>query len=124
MLARLLIKPKLGRSISPYICAECRALSTTSREARWRPGVAQPHQLGNKVWNRGAKRKTILTVKAIPQGSLPEKALEIIDPNDGPAYPTVVQQAKNNMEKFSHCVVLTRVGNFYEVFLVVNCRIS
>lgn len=59
-----------------------------------------------------------MTVKPIPQGSLPEKAIEIIDANDGPVYPTVVQQAKNNMEKFSHCVVLTRVGNFYEVRLV------
>lgn len=124
MLTRRLTKAKIGRPLSPFICAECRALSTTSSKAIWRPGVAQPQQFGSTVWSRGAKRKTTLTIKAIPQGSLPEKALELIDPNDGPAFPTVVQQAKNNMEKFSHCVVLTRVGNFYEVLLGGNCRNS
>ena len=30
-------------------------------------------------------------------------------------YPTVVQQALNNMEKYENCVLLTRVGSFYEV---------
>ena len=35
--------------------------------------------------------------------------------NAGPAYPTVVQQALNNMRKYEKCVLLTRVGSFYEV---------
>ena len=34
---------------------------------------------------------------------------------DGLVYPTVVQQARNNMRQFDKCVLLTRVGNFYEV---------
>jgi hypothetical protein len=36
--------------------------------------------------------------------------------NDSPAYPTVLQQAKSNMLKFENCVVLTRVGGFYELY--------
>lgn len=31
-------------------------------------------------------------------------------------WPTVLQQVQNNMRKFSHCVVLTRIGNFYELY--------
>jgi DNA mismatch repair ATPase MutS len=34
----------------------------------------------------------------------------------GPAYPTVVLQARNNMNKFDNCVLLTRVGGFYELY--------
>ena len=32
-------------------------------------------------------------------------------------YPTVVQQAKNNMQRLPHCVLLTKVGGFYELYL-------
>ena len=35
---------------------------------------------------------------------------------DGLAYPTVVQQAHNNMRKYVDCVLLTRVGSFYELY--------
>lgn len=35
---------------------------------------------------------------------------------DGPAYPTVVLQARRNMRKFDGCVLLTRVGGFYELY--------
>lgn len=33
-----------------------------------------------------------------------------------PAYPTVVLQARRNMDKFDNCVLLTRVGGFYELY--------
>jgi hypothetical protein len=109
----------VGRTVSRYVCADCRLISTTLRQSRWRPGAARPQELGSKTWIRGAKRKSTLTVKTVPQGSLPAKVAETVDESDGPAYPTVVQQARNNMRKFSHCVLLTRVGNFYEVFPIV-----
>lgn len=35
--------------------------------------------------------------------------------DERPTYPTMVQQARNNMQKFENCVLLTRVGGFYEV---------
>lgn len=31
-------------------------------------------------------------------------------------YPTVVHQAKNNMQRLPHCVLLTKVGGFYELY--------
>jgi len=68
-----------------------------------------------KIWTRGLKRKATIRIKDLPQGPLPPKAAGTVAESDGPAYPTVIQQARNNMRKFSHCVVLTRVGNFYEV---------
>jgi len=36
--------------------------------------------------------------------------------DEGPAYPTVVLQARRNMQKFDKCVLLTRVGGFYELY--------
>ena len=33
-----------------------------------------------------------------------------------PAYPTVVLQARRNMARFDNCVLLTRVGSFYELY--------
>lgn len=36
--------------------------------------------------------------------------------DSGPAYPTVIMQARRNMHKFSNCVLLTRVGGFYELY--------
>ncbi|OJI97807.1 hypothetical protein ASPVEDRAFT_79495 [Aspergillus versicolor CBS 583.65] len=39
---------------------------------------------------------------------------EVVD--DTPRYPTVVQGHRNNMQKFKNCVVLTRVGGFYELY--------
>jgi hypothetical protein len=66
--------------------------------------------------SRGAKTKSTTKLKDLPQGALKLEAY-----NDGaddtPRYPTVVQGHRNNMEKFKNCVILTRVGGFYEVRL-------
>ncbi|KAI9668841.1 MAG: DNA mismatch repair ATPase msh1 [Alyxoria varia] len=42
----------------------------------------------------------------------------MIEDNPSPAfsYPTVLQQVRDNMDKYRDCVVLTRVGNFYELY--------
>ena len=62
---------------------------------------------------RGAKRRSRIRLIDLPQGSI---ALEPLPRDeDKPAYPTVVQQARSNMTKFENCVLLTRVGSFYEV---------
>jgi hypothetical protein len=66
---------------------------------------------------RGVKSVTSTTIIRRPaQGALPKKELETpVTEDEEPTYPTVIQQALNNMRKFSHCVLLTRVGSFYEV---------
>ncbi|KAF2132557.1 DNA mismatch repair protein muts [Dothidotthia symphoricarpi CBS 119687] len=51
----------------------------------------------------------------MPQGSIVSNALP--PQNDAePDYPPLLQQVQNNMLKFKHCVVLTRVGGFYELY--------
>ncbi|EED16166.1 DNA mismatch repair protein Msh1, putative [Talaromyces stipitatus ATCC 10500] len=64
---------------------------------------------------RGAKTKATAKLKDLPQGAL---KLETYSDgaDDVPRYPTVVQGHRNNMEKFKNCVVLTRVGGFYELY--------
>jgi hypothetical protein len=64
---------------------------------------------------RGAKSRSRVRLADLPQGGI---ALEPLPRDeDRPTYPTVVQQARSNMTKFENCVLLTRVGSFYEVRL-------
>lgn len=62
---------------------------------------------------RGAKTSSKIKLNDLPQGVVPLEPLEVT--NDEPTYPTVVKQARDNMRAFEHCVLLTRVGSFYEV---------
>ena len=63
-----------------------------------------------------AKRRSVVKVANLAQGMLPKmsSAEEVMD--DSPQYPTVVLQARNNMRRFENCVLLTRVGGFYELY--------
>jgi hypothetical protein len=53
-------------------------------------------------------------VEDLPQGAIPLDSTPL--ENNAPAYPTVVLQARANMRKFDNCVLLTRVGGFYELY--------
>jgi hypothetical protein len=68
----------------------------------------------SNVQCRGAKKKATLTLDEIPQGVIASTALPPQDDTE-PEYPPLLQQVRNNMLKFSHCVLVTRVGGFYEV---------
>lgn len=93
-------------------------------------GVARSPQLGKRVdlhpwWYlpirvqaRGKKSKATVQLKELPQGVLKLDNSFADWKDEGPAYPTVVQQARNNMRTFSNCVLLTRVGGFYEVCML------
>lgn len=81
---------------------------------------------------RGKKTKTTVSFDALPQGLIPGPELPqgpvrgpdvaAVEPvaeeeeESGPAYPTVVMQARRNMDKYDNCVLLTRVGGFYELY--------
>jgi hypothetical protein len=73
---------------------------------------------GRQAWprqqERGGKTVSSSGVDDLPQGLIPIEplALEVATP----AYPTVVLQALHNMRKFENCVLLTRVGGFYELY--------
>ena len=63
---------------------------------------------------RGVKSSATVWLDDLSDGVLkPGKTLPEL--KDGPTYPTVVQQARDNMRKYENCVLLTRVGSFYEV---------
>ena len=55
-------------------------------------------------------------MKELQQGNVEMDSLPDIPPKDEPQYPTVLQGAKANMAKFDNCVLITRVGNFYELY--------
>ena len=65
---------------------------------------------------RGARTKATLNLTDLPQGPLPAIPLPEHDQDSTPAYPPVIQQHLNHVRQFSDCVVLTRVGNFYEMY--------
>lgn len=80
------------------------------------PGLLLPQTPGQV---RGKKTKTVVSLDDLPQGviragPLPPRVEE--EPPPSPAYPTVVLQARRNMQKFDNCVLLTRVGGFYELY--------
>lgn len=90
-------------------CASALALSSLAHHAN----TFQPRHCPAE-WTRGAKRKSFLKLDALPQGTIPVEDGERIIEDEVTEYPTVVQQALDNMRKFNHCVLLTRVGGFYE----------
>ncbi|KAL2017491.1 hypothetical protein VTK56DRAFT_2033 [Thermocarpiscus australiensis] len=64
---------------------------------------------------RGKKTRTVAKLDELPQGVVVSS--ESLPPQeDEPTYPTVVLQARRNMQKFDNCVLLTRVGGFYELY--------
>lgn len=64
---------------------------------------------------RGKKTKASIKLDDLPQGVIPLEPLQL--EQDAPqSLPTVVLQARNNMRKFENCVLLTRVGGFYELY--------
>ncbi|KAJ5777054.1 hypothetical protein N7520_000300 [Penicillium odoratum] len=64
---------------------------------------------------RGAKTQATVKLQDLPQGVI---KLDTYDDgvDDAPRYPTVVQGHRNNMQQFKNCVILTRVGGFYELY--------
>ncbi|KAI9727992.1 MAG: DNA mismatch repair ATPase msh1 [Chrysothrix sp. TS-e1954] len=53
-----------------------------------------------------------------PQGLLPAETSDSDRHQQAPAvtYPTVIEQARQNMLKYNNCVLLTKVGSFYEMY--------
>lgn len=78
------------------------------------PNSPLPH-ISRCQW-RGKKTKTTVSLSDLPQGPIQADPLPAVEEPDGPAYPTVVLQARRNMDKFDNCILLTRVGGFYELY--------
>lgn len=65
---------------------------------------------------RGKKTRTTINLSDLPQGPIKSEAPLIDHDDHEPSYPTVVLQARRNMRRFQNCVLLTRVGSFYELY--------
>ncbi|KAK8089471.1 MutS2 protein [Apiospora hydei] len=113
----------------PAVAYRCNARSDSCSRPRL-PQIGRRQQLlgaASSMQTRGKKTKTTVNLADLPQGPLlpstpaatpdvsGEEAVAAAD-DEGPAYPTVVLQARRNMQKFENCVLLTRVGGFYELY--------
>jgi len=95
-------------------CTTLPLLETSRPSARPR-ALPQLCSVWHKVHqHRGARKKAAVALDDVPQGLLPGNPLPPLEDAE-PEYPPLLQQVRNNMLKFSHCVLLTRVGGFYEV---------
>ncbi|KAK6510160.1 DNA mismatch repair ATPase msh1 [Arthrobotrys musiformis] len=63
-----------------------------------------------------AKRKTTVSLLSLPQGALSLQPLPEIPRVKEPQYSYVIAQVRENIDRFGECVVLTRVGGFYELY--------
>ncbi|OJJ99480.1 hypothetical protein ASPACDRAFT_29909 [Aspergillus aculeatus ATCC 16872] len=112
-----LINTQLPSSIGRTGCPSyrCHVHRTICHHAR-RPNLCIPRATPTSIVpHRTAKSKSVVKLKDLPQGALKLEPYED-GANDGPQYPVVLQGHRNNMQRFRNCVVLTRVGGFYELY--------
>ncbi|KAI2785880.1 MutS protein [Penicillium oxalicum] len=100
-------------SVLSFQCPTHRTICHHARPSWLRPkALSLPSNVDGR---RGAKTKATVRLKDLPQGVLRLEPYN--DAKDhAPEYPTVIQGHRNNMHKFKNCVVLTRVGGFYELY--------
>ena len=106
------------------------ALSGTCKISSWRDLYTLPYKLTGTIpiayryrhgfrlvaapWGqrRGAKTITSISSKELPQAehSIPENE------NPGVSYTPVLKQVRKHMRRFDKCVLLTKMGGFYELY--------
>ncbi|KAL6868443.1 muts domain V domain-containing protein [Trichoderma novae-zelandiae] len=102
----------------PLSGSSATATAPTALPMRCRyPRAASLRHLTTTSRFQAAVKRSRTTVKLsdLPQGKIVADPLPV-EEQHGPAYPTVVLQARRNMDKFDRCVLLTRVGGFYELY--------
>ncbi|KAJ5898660.1 hypothetical protein N7504_008948 [Penicillium tannophilum] len=99
--------------VPAYKCQIHRTICHHARRAIVHPRVSI--SATQSAIRRGAKTQATVKLQDLPQGVI---KLDTYDDgvDDAPRYPTVVQGHRNNMQKFKNCVILTRVGGFYELY--------
>ncbi|KAI9656025.1 MAG: DNA mismatch repair ATPase msh1 [Bathelium mastoideum] len=71
----------------------------------------------SKISKAPKKTRKVVSLDDLPQGLLASPKTKDVVPQDVIQYPPVIQQVRNNIRKYDGCVILTRVGNFYEMYL-------
>ncbi|KAL2870005.1 mismatch repair ATPase MSH1 [Aspergillus lucknowensis] len=98
----------------PYRCRVHRTICHHAQRPR-RVVALEPAPGFSLEQRRHAKTQSTMKLKDLPQGAVKLEPYHDV-PDDAPRYPTVIQGHRNNMQKFKNCVVLTRVGGFYELY--------
>ncbi len=118
--AYLMLLAVLYRNTRPVLSRK--AVVPQVRSYQWhfdRNSAPRNHVLQTRqAWraqNRGKKTKAAVKLDKLPQGVIPLEPW-LLEQDASTSYPTVVQQARTNMRKFENCVLLTRVGGFYELY--------
>jgi hypothetical protein len=83
--------------------------TTTIKLSDLPQGLIQPKPVSSPTTSSSASSPHDESTQPLPQ-PLPSLG------QDPPAYPTVLLQVRQNMLKFDNCVLLTRVGGFYELY--------
>ncbi|KAL7927690.1 muts domain V domain-containing protein [Trichoderma austrokoningii] len=65
---------------------------------------------------RSRAKKTTVKLSDLPQGKVPLEPLPVEEEHNEPAWPPLIAQARRNIDKFEKCILLTRVGGFYELY--------
>lgn len=102
----------LPRAAQLYRARPCRILTVGDQ-----PWSHRHHQcLRSAIQVRYAKTKTTVDAGELPQASLPPLPDTGEDVAPERKYPPLLQQHLDNMRAFSDCILLTRVGDFYEMY--------
>lgn len=108
-------KSPLNRPFSTWLAAAPGSATRAQGSSRGRYRYPAFRPLHPKIQTRGARTRTVVKFDDIPQGAIGGKPLKDVVDEEEPEYPPLIHQVRNNMIKFKHCVLLTRVGGFYEV---------
>lgn len=104
----------------PVLGSSNRWLGTRGQAVPWalRPSPCFPGRFRMGGASVRGKKTTVMKLADLPQGVIRSETLPPLEPEPPaePAYPTVMLQVLRNMKKFDNCVVLTRVGGFYELY--------
>ncbi|KAI9166979.1 MutS protein [Paramyrothecium foliicola] len=116
-----MLRPTRFRTVSAALSHQRLHLATSPHNLNYRVGACNrptpwPAPLIVSAQARGKKTKTTVKLSELPQGPIGAPLQPVEQERDEPAYPTVVLQARRNMQKFHNCVLLTRVGGFYELY--------
>ena len=75
----------------------------------------KPQKVAETLFSHTLKTKATFGAGRLPNAqSSQREALPEID--DGQIYPAMLQQVRENMRTYKDCVLLTRVGSFYELY--------
>ena len=106
---------RLLRSSHDVVLMRIACHESLTRAVRW--PFASCFACGSRSQVRGKKTRTVVRLEDLPQGGIALEPTPLEEEEEpAPSYPTVILQAKRNMQKFDNCVLLTRVGGFYEMY--------